>query len=127
MKNLLTIFLLGLFLAIPVTVSARKTIYVRSTGTYTSPVPRRDLFLNAVLASADQETEEVIVTFNTVLTNVRVTLYQNSTIVNQDILSTTVEGQTVPYNVGNYTNGEYTLLIVSEEEIIGEYIVEITD
>ena len=32
MKNLLTIFLLGLFLAIPVTVSARKTIYVRANG-----------------------------------------------------------------------------------------------
>lgn len=127
MKNLLTIFLLGLFLAIPVTVSARKTIYVRSTGTYTSPVPRRDLFLNAVLASASQETEEVIVTFNTALSNVRVTLYQNSTIMNQDILSTTMEGLSVAYYVGNYTNGEYTLLIVSEEEIIGEYIVEITD
>ena len=38
MKNLLTIFLLGLFLAIPVTVSARKTIYVRSANGFSCPL-----------------------------------------------------------------------------------------
>ena len=127
MKKVLTLLLLGLFLAIPVTVCARKTIYVRSSGPNTPNIPIRTLFLNAVSANACQETEEVIVTFNTALSNVRVTMYQNSTIVNQDCLSTTAEGQTIAYYVGNYTNGEYTLLIVSEEEIIGEYIVEISD
>ena len=127
MKKVITLLLLGLFLAIPMTVDARKTIYVRSSGPTPPNIPIRTLFLNAVSASASQETEEVIVTFNTALNNVRVTMYQNSTIVNQDIINTTVEGLSVAYYVGNYTNGEYTLLIVSEEEIISEYIVEITD
>ena len=79
-----------------------------------------------VLADIDAETGELTVLFNTAISSAEVTIAQNGVVYESDTISA-VYGQTFVYDMSSYDEGDYSLLITAEGNVISEFTISIEE
>lgn len=93
-----------------------------------TPAPHRPGMpaFHPVIASIDAETGELYLQFNRSMSSVEITISQNNTVYEDDIMNV-VSGQTVIYEMGDYDTGEYTLSVEVDGDTIAQYTIVIED
>lgn len=79
-----------------------------------------------VLADIDAETGELTVLFNTAISSAEITIAQNGVVYESDTISA-VYGQTFVYDMSSYDEGDYSLLITAEGNVISEFTISIEE
>lgn len=101
-----------------------------SIRTPPSPTPSPNIpgmpAFHPVMASIDAETGELYLQFNRSMSSVEITISQNNTVYEDDIMNV-VSGQTVIYEMGDYDTGEYTLSVDVDGDTIVQYTIVIED
>lgn len=93
-----------------------------------TPIPHKPGMpaFHPVMASIDAETGELYLQFNRSMSSVEITISQNNTVYEDDIMNV-VSGQTVIYEMGDYDTGEYTLSVEVDGDTIAQYTIVIED
>ena len=79
-----------------------------------------------VLADIDAETGELTVLFNMAISSAEITIAQNGVVYESDTISA-VYGQTFVYDMSSYDEGDYSLLITAEGNVISEFTISIEE
>jgi len=127
MKKVFLSFMLGMsFLLFGAADVEAKMYILKPKPTTPAPFKPRMPAFHPVLADIDAETGELTVLFNTAISSAEITIAQNGVVYESDTISA-VYGQTFVYDMSSYDEGDYSLLITAEGNVISEFTISIEE
>lgn len=134
MKKIIYVLLAGIMLLIP-EVSYAKTYSLANVSNSVDPdMPRPSTrphhplmpAFNPIVVSINEDLGNLYILFNRSIEEVHISISGNGTIIDENCKSV-MAGQTVIFNLGNYEEGQYTLTIESNDEVLSQYIIFIDE
>lgn len=115
-----------LLTCIPMASYAGKRIHVSQTTTSDPSGPKRDSIPDIITVDVDQNTCELLVTCNSNVSNIHITL-SKAGVTYEDDEASAISGQTFVYSLSTYNDGDYDLVIEVEWNNVAEYTVTIEE
>lgn len=127
MKKLFVTLFLGVALLFSGNLYAgNKTYSIKGLRPGPTPINPKAPATDPTFANIDAETGELYLLFNSSMSSIEITISQNSTVYEDDVMSV-VAGQIVIYEMGDYDTGEYTLSVEDDGDSIVQYTIVIED
>ena len=134
MRKIIFILLAGIMLLIPKSFCAKTYSLANVSNSVDSDPPRPSTrphhplmpAFNPIVVSINEDSGNLYILFNRSIENVHISILGNGAIIDEDSDSV-MAGQTIIFNLGNYEEGQYTLTIESNNEVLSQYIIFIDE
>ena len=78
------------------------------------------------IVDINEDTGDLYILFNRSIEDVHISILGNEAIIDEDTESV-LAGQIIMFHLGNYEEGQYTLTIKSNDEVLSQYIIFIDE
>lgn len=135
MKKSVFILLAGLFLFPSRSLASSRTYQIINTttsipvikhGPNGGPIIAKMPAHSPIILNVNEDSGELYIVFNSSIPSMHICFSQNGETIDEDFVDVTV-GQTMIYNLSSYEEGQYTLTIESEGNILSQYEITIYD